>query len=37
MYIPKDEVWENLYDPIYVLLRAVQRRDFQASLDRFKL
>ncbi|XP_071532346.1 E3 ubiquitin-protein ligase Ubr3 isoform X3 [Panulirus ornatus] len=37
MYIPRDEVWENLYDPIYVLLRAVQRRDFQASLDRFKL
>ncbi|XP_042224390.1 E3 ubiquitin-protein ligase ubr3-like [Homarus americanus] len=37
MYIPRDEVWENLYDPIYILLRAVQRRDFQASLDRFKL
>lgn len=37
MYIPRDEVWENHYDPIYVLLRAVQRRDFQASLDRFKL
>lgn len=36
MYIPKDEVWEDYYDPIYVLLRAVQRRDFQGSLDRFK-
>ncbi|CAL4116468.1 unnamed protein product, partial [Meganyctiphanes norvegica] len=36
MYIPKDEVWEHYYDPIYVLLRAVQRRDFQGSLDRFK-
>ncbi|XP_076043889.1 ubr3 ubiquitin ligase [Oratosquilla oratoria] len=37
MYIPKDQVWQNLYDPIYVLLRAVQRREFQTSLDRFKL
>lgn len=37
MYIPRDKVWEDHYDPIYVLLRAVQRRDFQASLDRFKL
>ncbi|XP_064095704.1 E3 ubiquitin-protein ligase ubr3-like isoform X3 [Macrobrachium nipponense] len=37
MYIPRNHVWENLYDPIYVLLRAVQRKDFQASLDRFKL
>ena len=36
MYSPKPEVWENLYDPIYVLLRAVQRKDFQNSLDRFK-
>jgi E3 ubiquitin-protein ligase UBR3 len=35
MYSPKPESWEELYDPIYVLLRAVQRKDFQTSLDRF--
>ncbi|KAJ9584382.1 hypothetical protein L9F63_021276, partial [Diploptera punctata] len=35
MYIPKSEVWEELYDPIHVLLRAVHRRDFQTSMDRF--
>ena len=35
MYVPKPEVWETMYDPIYVLLRAVHRRDFQNSFDRF--
>ncbi len=35
MYVPKAVVWEQLYDPIYVLLRAVHRRDFQTSMDRF--
>lgn len=35
MYAPKPPVWEELYDPIHVLLRAVQKRDFQTSLDRF--
>ncbi|ODN00342.1 E3 ubiquitin-protein ligase UBR3 [Orchesella cincta] len=35
MYIPKSHIWESLYDPIYILLRAVHRRDFQTSLDRF--
>ena len=35
MYVPKHEVWETMYDPIYVLLRAVHRRDFQSSIDRF--
>jgi len=35
MYVPKPEVWETMYDPIYVLLRAVHRRDFQNSIDRF--
>jgi hypothetical protein len=34
MYVPKDRVWENLYSPIHVLLRAVHRRDFQTSMDR---
>uniref|UniRef100_A0A1B6CS83 E3 ubiquitin-protein ligase n=1 Tax=Clastoptera arizonana TaxID=38151 RepID=A0A1B6CS83_9HEMI len=35
MYVPKGRVWEELYDPIHVLLRAVHRRDFQTSMDRF--
>lgn len=35
MYAPKPHVWEDLYDPIHVLLRAVHRRDFQTSMDRF--
>jgi hypothetical protein len=35
MYAPKPVVWEELYDPIHILLRAVHRRDFQTSLDRF--
>lgn len=35
MYMPKPFIWESLYDPIYILLRAVHRRDFQTSLDRF--
>ncbi|XP_065200275.1 E3 ubiquitin-protein ligase Ubr3-like isoform X2 [Planococcus citri] len=35
LYIPKACVWEKLYDPIHVLLRAVQRKDFQNSMDRF--
>lgn len=35
MYTPKPLVWEDLFDPIYVLLRAVHRRDFQTSMERF--
>ena len=35
MYLPKPTVWEELYDPIYVLLRAVHRREFQTSIERF--
>lgn len=34
-FYPKNEIWEDEYDPIHVLLRAVHRRDYQASLDRF--
>ncbi|GBM46721.1 E3 ubiquitin-protein ligase Ubr3 [Araneus ventricosus] len=34
-YVPKPEIWEEEYDPIHVLLRAVHRREYQASLDRF--
>ena len=35
MYRPKPHVWEELFDPIYVLLRAVHRREFQTSIERF--
>ncbi|KAJ8687402.1 hypothetical protein QAD02_023196 [Eretmocerus hayati] len=35
MYGPKSKVWDELFDPLYVLLRAVQRKDFQVSMDRF--
>ncbi|XP_014242045.1 E3 ubiquitin-protein ligase Ubr3 isoform X2 [Cimex lectularius] len=35
MYVPKGHVWEEMYDPIHVLLRAVHRREFQNSMDRF--
>lgn len=35
MYVPKATVWEQQYDPIHVLLRAVHRRDFQTSMDRY--
>ncbi|UYV79266.1 UBR3 [Cordylochernes scorpioides] len=34
-YVPKPHVWEQLYDPIHVSLRAVHRKDQQASMDRF--
>lgn len=35
MFTPIDDVWEKYYDPLHVLLRAVHRRDFQSSMDRF--
>eukprot|EP00095_Tigriopus_kingsejongensis_P006031 maker-scaffold889_size84747-snap-gene-0.19 protein:Tk06031 transcript:maker-scaffold889_size84747-snap-gene-0.19-mRNA-1 annotation:"e3 ubiquitin-protein ligase ubr3" len=35
MYLPKGHVWEELYDPVFVMLRAVHRRDFQTSIERF--
>uniref|UniRef100_A0A7G3AHS3 E3 ubiquitin-protein ligase n=1 Tax=Lutzomyia longipalpis TaxID=7200 RepID=A0A7G3AHS3_LUTLO len=35
LFIPVPEVWEKFYDPLHVLLRAVHRRDFQNSMDRF--
>lgn len=34
-YLPKPFVWEQHYDPIHVLLRAVHRREFQTSIERF--
>uniref|UniRef100_A0A2R5LIR0 E3 ubiquitin-protein ligase n=1 Tax=Ornithodoros turicata TaxID=34597 RepID=A0A2R5LIR0_9ACAR len=35
MYMPKPHIWEHEYDPVHVMLRAVHRKDFQASMDRF--
>lgn len=35
LFIPLPEVWKVHYDPLHVLLRAVHRRDFQNSMDRF--
>ena len=35
MYVPKPELWEKLYDPLYVMLRAMYKKDFQASMDRY--
>ncbi|XP_045478273.1 E3 ubiquitin-protein ligase Ubr3 isoform X3 [Harmonia axyridis] len=35
MYMPKAQVWEEFFDPIHILLRAVHRRDFQTSMDRY--
>lgn len=35
LFIPLPEVWRIHFDPLHVLLRAVHRRDFQNSMDRF--
>lgn len=35
LFIPLPSVWKVYYDPLHVLLRAVHRRDFQNSMDRF--
>lgn len=35
LYVPLAHVWKKLYDPVHVLLRAVHRRDFQSSMDRY--
>ncbi|RWS04809.1 E3 ubiquitin-protein ligase UBR3-like protein [Dinothrombium tinctorium] len=35
MFSPKPKVWEEEYDPLHVLLRAVHRRDYQSSVDRY--
>ena len=34
-YKPKDEIWLNEYDPLYVMLRSVKRKEFQESFDRY--
>ncbi|KAK2143057.1 hypothetical protein LSH36_882g00050 [Paralvinella palmiformis] len=35
MYMPKGHIWRDEYDPLYAQLRAMHRRDYQTSLDRF--
>ncbi|XP_074659002.1 E3 ubiquitin-protein ligase UBR3-like [Tubulanus polymorphus] len=35
MYVPKELVWNEDFDPMYVSLRAVHRRDFQSAMDRY--
>ncbi|XP_037562305.1 E3 ubiquitin-protein ligase Ubr3-like isoform X2 [Dermacentor silvarum] len=35
MYVPRGSVWEQEYDPVHVQLRAVHRKDYQASMDRY--
>lgn len=35
LFMPLPIVWKIYYDPLHVLLRAVHRRDFQNSMDRF--
>ncbi|XP_019636139.1 PREDICTED: E3 ubiquitin-protein ligase UBR3-like isoform X5 [Branchiostoma belcheri] len=34
-YTPKASVWEQEFDPIFILVRAVHRRDFQTAMDRY--
>ena len=34
-YFPKSLIWQEHYNPIHVLLRSNDRRDFQASIERF--
>ena len=34
-YKPRDSIWLNEYDPLYVMLRSVKRREFQESFDRY--
>ncbi|XP_052741571.1 E3 ubiquitin-protein ligase Ubr3 isoform X2 [Bicyclus anynana] len=35
LFVPKPIVWEQYYDPLHLLQRAVHRRDFHTSMDRF--
>lgn len=35
MFVPQGQIWEKEYDPVHVLLRAVHRREYQSSLDRY--
>ncbi len=35
MYVPKGLIWQYDFDPMYVSLRAMHRKDFQAAMDRY--
>ncbi|XP_041979503.1 E3 ubiquitin-protein ligase Ubr3 [Aricia agestis] len=35
LFVPRPVVWQRYYDPLHVLRRAVHRRDFHSSMDRF--
>ncbi|XP_061716606.1 E3 ubiquitin-protein ligase Ubr3-like, partial [Cydia pomonella] len=35
LFVPTPLVWQKYYDPLHVLRRAVHRRDFHASMERF--
>ncbi|XP_037868471.1 E3 ubiquitin-protein ligase Ubr3 [Bombyx mori] len=35
LFVPRPVVWEQYYDPLHVLRRAVHRRDFHASMERY--
>ncbi|XP_060803567.1 E3 ubiquitin-protein ligase Ubr3 [Amyelois transitella] len=35
LFVPKPIVWEKYYEPLHVLRRAVHRRDFHSSMERF--
>ncbi|XP_030846700.1 E3 ubiquitin-protein ligase ubr3 [Strongylocentrotus purpuratus] len=34
-YSPKPSVWQTEFDPLRTMLRSMQRKDFQSSLDRY--
>ncbi|KAK3103122.1 hypothetical protein FSP39_016629 [Pinctada imbricata] len=34
-YVPKGFLWETEYDPVHTNLRALYRKDFQSSVDRY--
>ncbi|CAL8143832.1 unnamed protein product [Orchesella dallaii] len=36
MFTPKPQVWEEIYDPLYTLLRSSNRADYQCSRDRYQ-
>ncbi|XP_072948868.1 E3 ubiquitin-protein ligase Ubr3 isoform X2 [Epargyreus clarus] len=35
LFVPREAVWRSYYEPLHVLRRAVHRRDFHASMDRY--
>ncbi|XP_071802919.1 E3 ubiquitin-protein ligase ubr3-like isoform X2 [Asterias amurensis] len=34
-YSPKPHIWETEFDPIHVMLRVMQKKDFQTAMDRY--